>query len=359
MLDSALQPAFDGEARIAYWVTVSVALTAVVLFVYTLGLRAATQIEARRQRAVQTRWRQIFARAMMSRREAEELELPRIRRRERTELLEAWNRARDAVEGIAADNLVVLGWRTGLGEYARQLLKRRRLSAQLLALQTLGHLRDTDSWDAIRDLAHSPNTAVAATAAAALTDIDDARAIETLMPLIATRDDWPRTKVSMMLRKMDTAALSTALCAAVVSAADDRTRVHLLQFAALADAGDIDRLAARLLTESDHPGVLGAALKLISGYNGIPRIGELTSHPVFFVRMHAAAALGRAGEREHLHLLEDLLADSEWWVRYRSAQAIVSQPFLGPNALRQLRDRQHDRYARDMMTQGMAEVGLA
>ena len=178
------------------------------------------------------------------------------------------------------------------------------------------------------------------------------------MPLIAARRDWPRTKVSMMLRKMDTAALSAALCAAVVSA-DDRTRVHLLQFAALADAADIDRLAERLLTESDHPGVLGAALKLISGYNGIPRIGELTSHPVFFVRMHAAAALGRAGEREHLHLLEDLLADNEWWVRYRSAQAIVSQPFLGPNALRQLRDRQHDRYARDMMTQGMAEVGLA
>lgn len=342
----------------AYWITVTVLLTAVILFVYTLGLRAATEIETRRRLAVQTRWRQIFARAMMSRRDAEELELPRVRPRERTELLEAWNRARDAVEGVAADNLVVLGWRIGLGEFAKSLLRRRRLSAQLVALQTLGHLRDRDSWDEIRSLCDSPNTALAATAAAALTDIDAARAIDALMPLVAARRDWPRTKVSMTLRKMDTAALSKALCATIATA-DDRTRVHLLQFAALADAADIDALTERLLAESDHPGVLGACLKLISGYNGIPRIGELTSHDVFFVRMHAAAALGRAGEREHLHLLEDLLSDSEWWVRYRSAQAIVSLPFLGPNALRQLRDRQHDRYARDMMTQGMAEVGLA
>jgi len=37
----------------------------------------------------------------------------------------------------------------------------------------------------------------------------------------------------------------------------------------------------------------------------------------------------------------------------------VRLPFLGPNALRDLRERQADRYARDMLEQAMAERGLA
>ena len=58
-------------------------------------------------------------------------------------------------------------------------------------------------------------------------------------------------------------------------------------------------------------------------------------------------------------MLESLLDDKEWWVRYRAAQAIASLPFLGPNQLRQIRDRQTDRYAGDMLQQCFAEVGIA
>ena len=78
-----------------------------------------------------------------------------------------------------------------------------------------------------------------------------------------------------------------------------------------------------------------------------------------FVRIQAARALGRIGKPEHVELLTRMLADRDWWVRYRAAQALVSLPFMGPNALRRLRDSQEDRYAGDILEQTMAEAGLA
>ena len=75
--------------------------------------------------------------------------------------------------------------------------------------------------------------------------------------------------------------------------------------------------------------------------------------------MQAAKVLGRIGQQEHLSLLEALLDDREWWVRYRAAQSIASLPFLGPNQLRQLRRRQSDRFAADILQQAFAEVGIA
>jgi HEAT repeat protein len=121
----------------------------------------------------------------------------------------------------------------------------------------------------------------------------------------------------------------------------------------------LDALVNDLIRESNDAGVLNAALKLVSGYGGVPRIAALTTHSVWFVRMQAAKVLGRIGQPEHLKLLEALLSDGEWWVRYRAAQAITGLPFLGPNQLRKLRLRQQDRYAADILQQSFAEVGLA
>ena len=79
----------------------------------------------------------------------------------------------------------------------------------------------------------------------------------------------------------------------------------------------------------------------------------------FADRVVGAVVLGRLGEREHVGLLERLLEDREWWVRYRAAQALVALPFLGPNALRRIQRRQTDRYAVDILDQAFAEVGIA
>ncbi|HKL62077.1 MAG TPA: HEAT repeat domain-containing protein [Woeseiaceae bacterium] len=358
MLAWLFDTAYETQVRAALWSTLAAGLATAVLFAYTLGLRFATVIGARRRRHLVARWRGIFATAVLSRADAEGELLPRIRRHQHSNLLEEWNRARDTVEGSAADNLIILADRLGLARTARGLLRSRRLSARLLGVQTLGHLRDADSRAEIAALVASPNTALSITSAVALTEIDAARAVEKLVPLITARRDWPRTRVSRILRKAGSARVSEPLYRAIRSGDDDE-KIYLLQFAPLAEAEIVDALCDELIRTTHHPGVLTAALKQVSGHTGVPRLASLARHEAWYVRMQVAKVLGRIGQMEHVSLLASLLDDPEWWVRYRAAQSLVRLPFLGPNALRDLRERQEDRYARDMLEQAMAEAGLA
>ncbi len=71
--------------------------------------------------------------------------------------------------------------------------------------------------------------------------------------------------------------------------------------------------------------------------------------------MRAAAALGRLGAEEDCPRLLELLADQEWWVRYRAAEALIGLPFLDRGALERMRDGITDRYGRDMFDQVLAE----
>ncbi len=349
---------FDTQVVAALWSTLTAVFATIVLFTYTLGLRVSNVIGDHQRARLIARWRGIFATAMLSRDDADRVLLPRLRRYQRTTLLEEWNLARDAVEGGAAENLIVVADRLGLRSIARRRLRRRRLSTRLLAVQTLGHLRDTESWDGVAACLASPNTALSITAAVALMDMDAARGLAVLIPMITERRDWPRTRVSRLLRMAGSELVSEPLYRAIRSG-DDDDKIYLLQFAPLAEAEVIDALCEEILRGSNDPGVLNAALKHVSGYGGVPRIAALAHHKTWYVRMQAAKVLGRIGRTEHLSLLEAMLDDREWWVRYRAAQSIASLPFLGPNAVRGIRDRQRDAYAKDILDQAMAEVGLA
>ncbi|MDX1500549.1 MAG: HEAT repeat domain-containing protein [Woeseiaceae bacterium] len=358
MLDWLLRSNFDPLATIAVWSIAAVLVATIVLFAYTLGLRFATITSHRRRTSLVLRWRDVFASAVLSARNAAKVALPRLKKAHRTDVLEEWNRIRDSVQGEAADNLIVLGKRMGLIDVARRRLARRALKSQVLAVQTLGHLRDRDSYDTIAALLPHPNLALSITAAVALVDIDPDRAVGVLVPMIEERRDWPRNRVSIFLRMAGSDRISEPMYRAI-RAADDEARVYLLQFARLIEPEVLDALLNELIRTSNDAGVLSASLKMVSGLSTVPRIAALTRHKTWFVRMHAAQVLGQLGQREHLSLLEAMLDDPEWWVRYRAAQAITTLPFMGPNHLRQMYERQTDRYAADMLKQAIAEVGLA
>ena len=352
------QSDFDAVTTTALWSIAGVLVTTVILFVYTLALRAATIVGDRGRARFIRDWRIIFAASMMSSDDAQNTPLPRIRRSDRTDLLEEWNSARSIVEGSAADNLITLARRAGVPQLARKLLRKRRVRPRILATQTLGNLRDTEHLDDMLALVEHPNTALSITAAMALVQIDPDKGINVFVPMIEKRRDWPKNRVSIILRTAGSERISEPVYR-IIRSANNENRAYLLQFAQLVESEVLDALVDDLIRDSDDPAVLNAALKLVRGYRGVPRIAALTQHETWCVRMQTAIVLGRMGQEEHLSLLESLLDDREWWVRYRAAQAIVSLPFLGPNQLRQLRAQQTDPYAADMLQQAIAEVGLA
>jgi HEAT repeat protein len=338
--------------------TIAAGTMAALLFAYTLALRRRTIVGAARRKAVVARWRGIFAAATLSSAEARGGTLPRYRPDEQSDLLEEWNRARESVAGDAVANLIVVGERLGLNDLAASMLGRHRLSTRLLGIQTLGHLRDRSEWPRLVALLEHPNTALSLTAARALVDIDARDAAPLVMPQVIGRADWPPTTVSRLLEAAGPDLVTQPLCNAILLS-DTQTSVRLLKYARLARNETVDLLIEMLLRERSEPPVLAAAMKALSGSAALPRVEKLARHDVWYLRMQAAKLLGRLGDERDLELLNALLTDAEWWVRYRAAQAIVALPFMGPNRLRELRDRQRDHFAADMLTQAMAEVGLA
>ncbi|MGI9261006.1 MAG: HEAT repeat domain-containing protein [Woeseiaceae bacterium] len=352
-----LRSDFDPLTTIALWSIAAVLVTTVVLFVYTVGLRVATISETQRRRQFLHRWRDVFAISMLDGDAARRSAVPRIHRNDRIDLLEEWNRARSIVDGNAIENLIELANSADIPKIALNLFNSRRLKSRILAVQTIGHLRLTAKRDAILELVEHENTALSITAASALVDIDPDTGVSAVVPRINARRDWPKTRVSLLLRQAGSARISEPLYRAIRSE-DNEGKTYLLQFARLMEAEILDALVDDLLRENRDPGVLNAALKLVTGFSGVPRLAALTQHETWFVRMRAAIVLGRVGQQEHLSLLESLLDDREWWVRYRAAQAITSLPFIGPNELRRMQARQTDRYAADILQQTFAEAGL-
>ena len=337
-------------------VAVATGLT-IVLFLYALGLRVANILHARDLARLRKRWWPIIAGATLSAELDNAGDLLVLKRGSRTKILREWCRFRTYVRGSSDSSLELLAEQLGLLRVARRLLHRRSVSNKLLAIQALGFLGDDESWDEIEVLLEHDNITISITAAIALVHINANKAIGMIMPLVGKRPSWPRTQVGRMLNLAGPDVVTGPLCDAI-EAADSDEACRLLRFYESASTNDIDSLIARLLTSRSEPAFLAAALKAVRGQLPNEVIEGLATHEAWFVRMQASNLLGRSGRREDYRILEPLLSDAEWWVRYRAAQAITKLPFLGPNALRKLRDRQDDPYAQDILWQAMAEAGL-
>jgi len=337
-------------------VAVATGLT-IVLFLCALGLRVANILRAKDLARLRKRWWPIIAGATISADFDNAGDLLVLKRGSRTKLLREWCRFRTYVRGSSDSSLELLAEQLGLLRVARRLMHGRSVSNKLLAVQALGFLGDDESWDEIEVLLDHDNISISITAAIALVHINANKAIRIIMPLVGKRQSWPRTQVGRMLNLAGPDVVTGPLCDAIETANSDEA-CRLLRFYESASTNDMDSLIARLLTSRSEPAFLAAALKSVRGQLPDEVIEGLATHEVWFVRMQASNLLGRSGRREDYRILEPLLSDAEWWVRYRAAQAITKLPFLGPNALRKLRDRQEDPYAKDILWQAMAEAGL-
>jgi HEAT repeat protein len=335
---------------------VAVALT-LVLLAYSLGLRITHILHDRELRRLRAQCWPVFVEATEQHVSDQESNLIAIRRFSRVKLLREWCRFRSLVRGDKDYAFEELADDLALLPLARRLLRRKSTGKRLLAIQALGFLRDRESLPTIERLLQHPGVAISITAATALVHIDSKRAIPMIIPMIAERRSWPRTQVGRILNVAGPALVTGPLCDAIETSGPEEA-AYLLQFHESAALVDMDSTIAKLLSSRSDPRLLAAGLKSVRGHLSDVLIKRLAEHEVWYVRMQAARLLGRLGRREDYQILEPLLSDREWWVRYRAAQAITGLPFLGPNALRKLCDRQKDRFARDMLRQALAEARL-
>ena len=315
--------ASDPFILFAAWVAAGAGGITFVLIVQIVLLRELREFgEQRRQRFLQ-RWRPLVYEAMSG----GAVQWPALRRRDSETFLWFWNQLHETVRGEAKPALSKAGMELGLAPLALRRIASRRVSRRLLGIVTLGNLHATEHWYTLVQLTQDSHAPVSLAAAQALIRIDGRRAVRELMPLFARRADWPVTRALWLLEQVDPVYVTPAIARAL-PASDDASALRLVEFVTAADPVALQLPMVQRLRHTHDPQLLANVLRHLNDPDHIGIIRHSCGHKVWFVRVQAANALGRVGAPEDVVRLIQLLTDTEWWVRYRAAEALLKLPFL-------------------------------
>lgn len=316
---------------------------------------------ARRRERVRARlaalWRPLLTRVALE--DGYQPRATRLRRRHLVDVMEEWNAFQDALRGSGTMRLNELARIIGIDRSARRLLRSGGLGARILAIRTLGHLRDPADWAALEEQLVAPNALLSFYAAAALIQIDAQRAMPGIMAQLEHRENWPGEAIAGLLKEAGTQVTREPIRALILSLAPGKVP-PLLPWLDRADPILANEIGALLLrSKPEDPRVVAAALLVLRDPAMLAAIRALAGSPDAEVRKHLAITLGRLGDLQEHDLLVSLMSDPVWWVRYRAAQALVRLRGMESVRLDATRRRLTDRYARDMLDHVRAEASPA
>jgi len=323
----------------------------VLLVAVQLGfLRAIEAARRRRQRALERVWLPLLVEAL----ERVPETLPPVARRDMRVFLSFWNRLQDSIHDGFSVSLHQVALRVGADEAARRMFSSRNAGERLLAITTLGRLRDPSLWRELVSVASSRHLLLSLTAARALVRIDPEAAVAFLLTLIAERDDWPPTTISLMLQEAGPDVISGPLVDAILRAPSNK--VHLLiRYLGVAHPEHTVPLLRLLIRRVTTVESITGCLRAFGDVSDLGAIRPFLDHPRWEVRVRAVDALGRLGTSRDARRLISMLSDTEWWVRYRAAQAVCRLLEGDPEHVKHLRATHGDPFARDILAHVLAE----
>jgi hypothetical protein len=331
------------------WTGRAIGALAVIMVIVIIGLRIRLARMALRERKFYRRWRPLLMRAALG----DQVQFPPLERADWALLFGLWNFIHDSVRGAARTNLNRVGRTLGLDVHAEAWLTSTNVRKRLIALIALGNLRHAGSWPMWRQMLQDDNSVIALAALRGMLLTDPKRAMKTVIPFIAEREDWSPTRVANFLQEAGTDVVAGPLARAALMA-DPQQASRLVRYLAALDA-ELARPAVRkLVARTKDPGLIAACIPMLRGFEDLSLVRELARHDAWFVRVQAIAALGRLGVPGDEDLLLLALNDREWWVRYRAAQALYGLHYLSEEEFGRIRSRQQG-FARDMLEQVYAE----
>jgi len=359
----------DAESlRIVEYVAILEFALTLLLLVGVLMMRGALLLRERRRSRFLAVWQPILVDAI----EIPTSDLPRLARRDLPEFLLLWNHLQESLLDESKDHLNQVGKALSIEHITLRLLRRGNLRERLLAIVTLGQLREPAAWGQLLTIAQRENVLLSIAAARALVMIDPTKAVPELIPLLMIRADWPASRVANMLQIAGADLISDQIADAALKCAVVETEpnahasgkpainnsARLVGYLELAHNVAALPAARAIAASSPDPEVLAACLRLLNSAEDLPVVRECLSHEDSRVRVQAAVTLGRLGEDDDEERLVPLLSDRDWWVRYRAAQALSLLPHMREPKLKTIQAAQSDPFARDMLAQVMAEVQL-
>lgn len=337
---------------VAGWVAVLTLLLAFVLLTIIVILRMRAQRREQRDLLARQYWTRVIERELAG----EDVQVHHLQRHEVPGFIEAWNTAHDSLLESDSRKLTMLGQRVGLEEAAKRML-RGSYHDRAMTIIALGHLHDRRVFDMIEPFLADRSPIVSLCAARALAQVDPPRAMALFVPMIVERNDWVPGSVARILSENTDGSAAREISNALLRANADTT-VKLVRFLTDIDPGRAGAVIRQLLDGHVDDHIISVCLQLVNDKQDRDKVASFLTASRWHVRMHAAAALGRIGEATDSRKLEPLLADSVWWVRYRTAQALLALTGRNEEAMRGVQQRQSDAYGRDIIDHVLAEHGL-
>ncbi len=343
----------DPYLAAAFWTGALAFASTLLLSVQIVALRVRLRMRERRARNTIANWRPVLNEVLV---DALPAALPPLRKREEIDFFKLWLHFQISLRGDARAALNRLAYQLHCDQRARRLLAHGSRAEQLIAILVLGHLKDQPAYAALQRHAAVSDRLIAMHASWALVRIDPDQAARNMAPYLVNDSQWPVREVVTVLQEAR-AACAPVLLSMVVQAAP-ASLPRLLQ---LIEGLRITLPSAVLagLLRQDAVEVLISALRVAADPALHGAVLVHLKHPDWRVRLQAAKTVGRIGQRNDVAPLAAMLADGEWWVRYRAAQALASLPFLKPDDLLQLAAAATDRFAGDIVRQVIAEARSA
>jgi HEAT repeat protein len=331
-------------------------LCAALLLFIALVVRRYSEWEARAHARVIAAWRPRLARVAIE--DEDPAGLPAPRTRHLPYLMEEWNALNDAVRGEPSERLNAAALHLGLDVAARRFIHARRVGRRILAIRTLGHLRDPGSWKPLQEQLASANAVVSFYAAAALVRIDAQRAMPGIMNQLAERESWPAEAMARLLTDVGADIAREPIRALMLSLSPNKVP-PLLPWLAHVDAVLGSEVAVELLRRHPDDGhVVAAALVVVLDPGMLPELARFASSSDAEVRKNLAVAYSHLGGLSDLEMVTRLMCDPVWWVRYRAGQALLKLKGMTAERLAAVRAQLGDVYARDMLEHVRAEAVL-
>jgi len=325
----------------------------ILLLIQVISIRIYGVYQHRSNNAGQKIWRPILAEMMQTYPE----NIPKLQHKHHHVFLHEWNKFYFMLRGETTKRLQKLSHQQGLDIIAKKYIQNKNMRKKLLGIVTLGHMQEYSIWGQLIDFIDSEHSILSLTAAQALIDIDNKNALAYLMPHIVKRHDWPIARVAMMLNSADSTQL-TSMLAKTIEEASTEDIPHILKFLS---SSCFDPAISKIcddLSDSDDNQIISACIKIAKDEHGLILARKHADNSEWYIRLHVATVLGRMGLQEDVDVLIKLMSDTEWWVRYRSAQSLAQMPFIHAADLKQIYDKLQDRYARDILQQVISEQAL-
>jgi HEAT repeat protein len=294
-----------------------------LLLIGILLFRVNRHAKDLRRRRVTERWQPLLESCPT----AQPGTLPPLTRRDHIVFLYLWNEYYESQSDATTAHLIRMAREVDTDRFATDLLHARPLRRRILAVITLGRLRNQSAWTQVNALTTHHNSFLAFNAAQALFLIDTKAAIPLLLPLLGRRKDWSPLRIVSMLSTVghDLAAETIAQAA---TTGDPVVSPRLIRHLPVTKSRKGLPILRQFLHERPPSNDTLATCLFVFGEfrdpTDLPVIRRYLSDPAWYVRVQAATALGKLGEPEDEARLIALFDDEQWWVRYRAGEALAS-----------------------------------